>query len=314
MMANVLLRAAVPAALACVAAACALNRPPAIDPDRMAELWQRPADIERRDLFYGQGGAKLAPDPDARYQLLEVDDKGFSPGYDVRDGRGREWSVKLGPEARTEVVVSRIVWAVGYRQPDVYYLPEWRLVEKGKVRTEKPARFRLDHPDRPKVGEWSWRDNPFIGTQEFGGLFALMVILNNWDIKTSQNAIYRVSENGDAPRQWYVVRDVGASLGRTSWFFPGVRDDVEAFEREPFIDSVEGNRVKFHYKGAWLEPQLNNVVTPGDVVWVCQLLSQLSDRQWMDAFRAGGYSDADARRFIARIQQKIDDGLRLKEG
>ncbi len=308
------LRVVSPAALAVVLAACALNSAPQVSADRMAELWQRPADIERRDLFHGQGGAKLAPDPNGRFQLIEADDKGFSPGYDVRDERGREWSVKLGPESRTEVVVSRIVWAVGYRQPDVYYLPEWTLVDKGKARTEKRARFRLEHPDRKKVGEWSWRDNPFIGTREFSGLFALMVLVNNWDVKTAQNAVYRISGNRESPKHWYVVRDLGASLGKTNWFFPGVRDDVEAFEREPFIESVEGNRVKFHYKGAWLEPQLNNIVTPGDVVWVCQLLSQLTERQWRDAFRAGGYSDAEASRFIRRIHQKIDEGLRLREG
>jgi hypothetical protein len=308
-----LLRLVSPAALV-VGAACALNSPPHVDPSTMAALWERPADIERRNLIYGPGGTEHAPDAGARYEMLEYDDKGFSPGYDVRDPRGREWSVKIGPEARTEVVVSRIVWAVGYRQPDVYYLPRWTLVDEGKARTAEPARFRLERKDRPKVGEWSWRDNPFIGTREFAGLFTLMVMMNNWDVKTSQNAIYEISENGDAPHRWYVVRDVGASLGKTNWFFPGVRDDVDAFEQEPFIESVEGNRVKFHYKGAWLEPQLNTMVTPSDVVWICQLLSQLSDRQWMDAFRAGGYSEPDARRFVRRMQQKIAEGLRLGEG
>jgi hypothetical protein len=282
-------------------------------PPNMAELWEAP-NIERRNLLHGPGGADLAPDPDGRYELLEEDKKGFSPGYDVRDASGRTWSVKLGPEARTEVVVSRLVWAVGYRQPDVYYVPGWKLSDKGKVTAQGPARFRLEDPDRPKSGAWSWRENPFIGTRQFSGLFALMVIVNNWDVKTSQNALYRISTNGDSPRQWYVVRDVGASLGKTNWFFPGNRDDVGAFEKEPFIKSVEGNRVKFHYKGAWLEPQLNNIVTPGDLVWICELLSQLSPRQWNDAFRAGGYTDAEASRYIKRLRQKIDDGLRLKNG
>jgi hypothetical protein len=283
-------------------------------PANISELWQQPTDLERRDLFYGSGGAKLAPDPGARYELLEEDKKGFSPGYDVRDARGREWSVKLGPEARTEVVVSRLVWAVGYRQPDVYYVPSWKLTDKGKVTAQGPARFRLEDSDRPKVGEWSWRDNPFIGTRELSGLFALMVIVNNWDVKTSQNALYRISTNGDSPRQWYVVRDLGASLGKTNWFFPGNRDDVASFEREPFIKAVEGNRVKFHYKGAWLEPQLNNIVTPADLAWICELLSELSPRQWADAFRAGGYSDAEGARFIKRLRQKIDEGIAKSKG
>jgi hypothetical protein len=292
------------------AGACALHARPAVAPSKMAELWQQPTDIERRDLRYGYGGAPLAPDPRDRYELLDLDEKGFSRGYDVRDSRGRLWSVKLGPEARTEVVVSRLVWAAGYRQPAIHYLPRWTLSNKGKLTTEGPARFRLEQFE--KTGEWSWRENPFIGTRPFAGLFALMVMVNNWDVKTSQNAIYRISENGDAPRQWYVVKDLGASLGKTNWFLAGNRDDVDAFEKEPFIHSVEGNRVRFHYKGAWLEPQLPKSITPGDVVWTCELLSQLSSRQWLDAFRAGGYPDGEAHRYIRRLRQKIDDGLRLR--
>jgi hypothetical protein len=306
--ARILLFIAAPA----IATACALNASPGLPPMTMAELWEQPDDLERRNLLHGSGGTALAPNPAGTYEMLEEDKTGFSPGYDVRDERGRVWSVKLGPEARTEVVVSRLLWAVGYRQPDVYHLRAWKLTSKGKVTPQPAGRFRLEHPDREKDGEWSWRENPFIGTRQFSGLFTMMVLVNNWDVKTSQNAIYRISKNGDAPRQWYVVRDVGASLGKTNWFFPGNRDDLEAFEREPFIQAVEGNRVKFHYKGAWLEPQLNNIVTPGDVVWICDLLSQLSSRQWMDAFRAGGYSDQEASRYVKRLRQKIDEGLQLQ--
>lgn len=101
------------------------------------------------------------------------------------------------------------------------------------------------------------------------------------------------------------MKDLGASPGRTNWYIPGERDDLEAFVEERFIESVEGNRVKFHYKGAWLEPQLTTSVTPGDVVWICQFLSQLTDRQWMDAFQAGGYSPADARRYIQRMRRRL---------
>lgn len=304
-----------------VAAACALQAAPRMGRNSIAELWEAPRDIVRRDLLHGAGGVGRAPDPNAPYALLKADDQGFSPGYDVRDVRGRTWSVKLGPEARTEVVVSRIVWAVGYRQPDVYYLPKWTLVKDGKTAAEPPGRFRLEREDLDKVDEWSWRDNPFIGTREFGGLIALMVIVNNWDLKTAQNALYELpagangngNGKGDAPRRWFVVRDLGASLGKTNWFFPGNRDDVEAFEKEPFIAGVEGNRVRFHYRGAWLEPQLTASVTPSDVVWVCQWLAQLSQRQWQDAFRAGGYGEAEAARYIKRLREKIDEGLQLGE-
>ena len=46
--------------------------------------------------------------------------------------------------------------------------------------------------------------------------------------------------------------------------------------------------------------------------WICGRLQRLSDAQWRDAFRAGGYPPDDAERFIRRLKQKIAEGLALK--
>lgn len=51
-----------------------------------------------------------------------------------------------------------------------------------------------------------------------------------------------------------------------------------------------------------------------DVVWTCRLLARLSDVQWHDAFRAAGYADDHARRFVTKIKSKVAEGLRLAEG
>jgi hypothetical protein len=291
--------------------ACALNDRPTLSPTKMAEFWQEPTDLAQRDLLNGPGGAALAPNPGAAYKLLKADPRGFSPGLDVKDDRNQEWSVKLGPEARTEVVVSRIVWAMGYHQPAVYYVPRFTYTDKGGgVKTEGPARFRLEPASEKNEGEWSWRKNAFLDTQPFAGLFVLMTVVNNWDIKSQQNTVYAITGKG-APQYRYVVKDLGASLGKTSWLLPGNRDDIEAFEQEPFIVGVSGNRVKFHFQGAWREPQLLDSVSPADLRWMCERLARLTHAQWLDAFRAGGYTEAEADRFIRRIQQKIDEGLRV---
>ena len=42
-------------------------------------------------------------------------------------------------------------------------------------------------------------------------------------------------------------------------------------------------------------------------------LDALTDAQWQDAFRAGGYSKELADRFIRRLEQKIAEGLALKD-
>src|SRR6187401_392210 len=111
--------------VAALAAGCAGGASVQTMPDDPAgidlgELWVEPRDLASRDLFYGAGGLAQAPGSSATYQIVAVDRTGFSPGYDVRDARGGDWSVKLGVEAQPEVVVSRVLWALGYHQPPTY--------------------------------------------------------------------------------------------------------------------------------------------------------------------------------------------------
>jgi hypothetical protein len=294
------------------ASACALNTRPVLSERQMADFWQNPADLQQRDLLWGRGGRALAPNARGTFSLLEVDSNGFSAGYDVRDERGQLWNVKLGPEAQTEVVVSRLLWAVGYHQPAIYYLPQWTLSDNGKTTAQAGARFRLEPATEKDMGDWSWRDNPFLETRPFEGLFVLMVMVNNWDLKTTNNVVYQVQADGNGTRSMYVVKDLGGSLGKTSWpFFGSTRNDVEGFAGEPFIDRVADNRVTFHYKGAWREPHLVASATPADVRWMCDLLARLSPQQWNDAFRAGGYTETEAGRYIERLRQKIAEGQNI---
>ena len=293
------------------AVGCALSERPAVEPSVMAQLWESPTDLEQRDLFFGSGGQKNAPDPNELYEFKDEKAVGTQPGYDVEDSKGREWSVKLGEEARPEVAVSRLVWAMGYRQPSAYYLPRWTLVRDGKRIPQPGARFRLD--DTKNLAEWSWRQNPFLHTQQIAGLYVLMVMVNNWDVKSQQNALYEYKAKAkfDGPRQQYMVKDLGASLGRSAWPVGGSKADPAGFEDEPFIERVEGNRVHFGYQGSWLEPQLVRSVTPADVRWTANLLSRLTPKQWSDAFRGAGFPDVDANRYIRRMQEKIDQGRAL---
>jgi hypothetical protein len=176
----------------------------------------------------------------------------------------------------------------------------------------QPAgRFRLESDSAKNVDSWAWSGNPFVGTTQMRGLFVLMVMVNNWDLKTQQNKVYELAGPGAVPLRRYAVRDLGASLGSTRWFFPGSKSNLEDFEEERFIHSVRNGRVQFHYDGAWREPHLKRGVTPADVRWISQRLARLTPGQWADAFRAGGYTAADGQRFVARMRQKVDEGLKV---
>jgi hypothetical protein len=262
------------------------------------------------DLFWGVGGRTQAPSPEAIYTLKAKDTAGFSISYDVIDPNGLEWSAKIGPEAQTEVVVSRILSGLGYRQPPIYYLPSWRVrAGDGEVMRESEARFRPKLPHLRRLDEiWSWAENPFSGSRELKGLLVILLMLNSTDLKDSNNTIYRVTE-GRPPSNWYVVRDLGAALGETGKLYPR-RNWLEGFEREAFITAVEGSRIEFAYDGR--HQDLLAMIGPDDVRWAAREMSRLTDAQWRDAFRAGNYAPQPAERFIRRIKEKIADGLAVR--
>jgi hypothetical protein len=280
--------------------------PVAPDPGMRAELWDESA--RKRDLFYGVGGRDLAPPERPTFTLLKRDPSGFSVTLDVRDKEGREWSAKLGEEAQSEVTASRIVWALGYHQVPSYYVPRFTVIEEGHENPQPEARLRPKVAWLDSQDTWSWYRNPFVGTQAYRGLLVLMMVINSTDLKEPNNTIYRHERAGRPPIEWFVVKDLGATLGTTGRFGPR-RNDIDQFERHGFIKSVRDGRVDFHYKGR--HQALLDQITVADVVWTCTRLSQLTGAQWDDAFRAGGYDESTRRRYVARIKAKVQEGLAL---
>jgi hypothetical protein len=292
---------------------------PSDPPAHVNELWQDPANLEQRDLFHGPGGRERLP-REAAFTFVARDTTGWSPGFDVRGDDGTEWSVKLGPEAQSEVVSSRILWAIGFHQPPTYYLENWTL--KGIESGPQPAgRFRPSLTNQKVVADWSWYENPFVGARPYGGLIVVNLILNSWDWKTSNNKVYELAEPINGVRRRYVVRDLGASLGKTTYprilkwfrlrgFGQGTRNDLPGFESQGFITGLDGRRrPRFDYRGIYRD--VIETVTIADIRWACDLLDRLTDTQWRDAFRAGGYSAEETKRYVAKIEAKIAQGLQM---
>ena len=288
------------------AAMTAVGRVPAVagTPD-IAELWQDPGDLAARDLRWGRGGEALHPSPEVEYEFKAIDAVGYSTGYDVVDPQGRQWDVKTGDEGQPEVVASRLLWAIGYHQPIVYFVPDWKL-KNGPVPTPLAGRFRLKS-DHDGIGEWSWSDNPFKGTRELKGLILANLLINNWDLKPSNNTILTVPSITGVQR-WFVVQDIGASFGKTGWPV-GNRNSLEDYERQGFIAGVQDGRVQFDYQARHRE--LLEDITPADVVWVSQLFARITDKQWADAFLAAAMPDETSARYIRKIKSKIHEGLSL---
>jgi hypothetical protein len=283
------------------------EQPEGRSPVKLDAFWTD-ATVRSRNLYWGAGNESDAPKVDGVYKLISKDTAGFSTTYDVKDDRGREWRVKVGAEAKPEVVASRLVWAMGYQQVPSYYVPRWTLDVGGAEGGAQPAgRFRPKTDQFKKSGDWSWHQNPFVGIRPYRGLLVMMAMLNNSDLKPDQNAVYELNPPIRGATLMYTVTDLGQTFGTTG-ILNAKRGDADAFDEHGFIKAVDPNHVEFVHHGRYGD--LFRQITAEDVRWICARLGQLTPAQWADAFRAAAYHPTEAERFIRRMKQKIDQGLR----
>ncbi|HEY5885247.1 MAG TPA: hypothetical protein VIT88_11200, partial [Pyrinomonadaceae bacterium] len=250
-------------------------------------LWTTPTNIGSRNLYQGPGGAGMRPNL-SRITFLEEDKGGYSgTKYRIRDGAGREWVAKIGKEAQSETAAVRLLWAVGYETEVNYLVPRLTIPGKG---TFEDVRLEARPGGDKRLDEWKWEENPFVGTRQFQGLKIMMLFLENWDIKDSNNEI--IHRNG-SNRLRYVVSDLGATFGKTGglpvlWTITRSRNDPEDYGEAKFVDEVEGNIVKFRYSGK--KKDIFENITVADARWLHGWLSRLNRSQIRDAFRAANYN------------------------
>jgi hypothetical protein len=265
-------------------------------------LWQEPGDIASRDLYWGPGGEAMKPDL-SKVTFVEEKHGGYSTKYKVRDGAGNIWVAKMGKEAQSDTVASRLVWAVGYPAEVSYLVPKVTIEGKG---TFENVRFEARPKDVERTEIWKWDDNPFKGTREFQGLKVMMVLINNWDIKDDNNKIVVIhNPQTGAAELHYVVSDLGGTLGKTGSFLSRSRNKPEDFVKAKFISEVKGDHIDFNYNGKRAE--LFRDITVEQARWIGDLLSRLTDQQLKDAFRAGNYSPEEIDMLARAMRERINE-------
>jgi hypothetical protein len=316
------------------------NKSPELDPAVAASpayLWHNPTDISSRNLFYGPGGKEHAPH--TTYTFIKEDLDGTNPKFDVHDENGVKWKVKLGVEARPEVVATRLVWAVGYYANEDYFVPGLRVenmpqLKRGQNLVSKDGtvhnvRLKRSLKGEEKIGDWKWSDNPFARQRELNGLRVMMALLNNWDLKDENNAVYeeKHSDSG-APELHYAVSDLGASFGTTgrSLTHSMSKGNLKAYQHSKFIRKTTSEYVDFYVPS---RPALIYLATPkeffsrvdmrwigqhiprSDAEWIGALLAQLSPDQIRDAFAAAGYAPDQVNAYATVVEKRIAELGRL---
>jgi hypothetical protein len=264
-------------------------------------LWRDPGAIQSRNLLLGAGGEGMKPDL-RKVTFTRKQDGGTSTKYRVKDASGNEWVAKLGKEAQPDTAANRLLWAVGYETEVAYLIPRLTIEGKGTFENVR-LEARPKHIDRS--GDWKWENNPFTGTPQFQGLKVMMVLINNWDIKDSNNEILatRNKETGKNELR-YIISDLGGSFGKTGGFFSRSRNKPSDFVKADFIEAVKANVIDFNYGGK--SKKLFDNITISDAKWIGGLLTRLSEEQIKDAFRAANYLPEEVERLSRAVRQRIE--------
>jgi hypothetical protein len=295
-----------------------------------AGLWRDRGNVASLNLLYGPGGKEHVPA--GKFTFVKEDKEGTAPKFEVVDEQGVRWKAKLGEEAKPETAATRLVWAAGYFTDEDYYLPELRVekmptLSRGRefVSADGVVRgVRLERrlKGQKKNGDWSWFKNPYTGIKEMNGLKIMMALINNWDLKELNNAIY--DEKGQGPR--YVVSDLGASFGETGNAITRSKSNLGDYTDSKFVQKATAEHVDFvlasrplilsavnvpYYASRTHMQDIVKDIPIADVKWLGKLLEALSDEQIRDCFRAAGYSPEEVEGYSAAVKERINNLNRL---
>jgi hypothetical protein len=275
-------------------------------------MWRDVGDVASLDLFWGIGSAQGAPKPP--FTFVKEDVTGTNPKIKVTDANGVKWNMKFDEEVHAEVAASRIVWAMGYMVEESYYVPSGKVdgvtgLGRAKKFIGADGSFQgAMFEKRPeeitrRATPWAWDSNPFNGTKELSGLAVIAVLLNNWDAKVDNNNVLAMKHDDGSVKEWYLVADWGGTFGKMGGVFSHSKWDPEAYAKQEFIKGVSGSTLQLNYTGKG-----GNVMKGVPVEharWISARLSQLTDDQIRQAFRAAGATDTDTAAFAGRIRAKI---------
>jgi hypothetical protein len=286
-----------------------------------AKIWNDAGDVSSMNLFYGAGGKDHAPDPSGRYTFIKEAPKGKNPKFDVEDGQGIRWRVKLGDESQPETAATRLLWAAGFFVDEDYYLSEIKvtgvprkfLSDDGAVVGARLERREKKHSK--KLGSWDWFNNPFVDTKELNALRVMMSLLNDWDVKSENNSIIEV----DGERR-FIVSDVGATFGRTGGIGRRTKGFVNDYAASTFIDNITPEYVDFvlrsrpffpmildfyHYRQLTAREKVSKHIPRTHAKWLGERLAGLNEDQIRDCFRAARFSQEEVQGYTNTVRKRI---------
>ena len=293
-----------------------------------AVIWHDPGAVEKRDFQYCSGGRSLVPR--SPFAFLKEDTGGSSSKVRVRDRTGREWAVKFGEEASPDNFASCLAWAVGYYVEPTYYVAEGVIhgahhLKRAKHSIDQDGHFiggrfqlRSKHPQFLKHVDWSWTDNPFLGTHQLNGLKVMMMLTSNWDDKDIRDAEDRGSNTAiyHIGRQYvFFVDDWGGAMGAWGHVYSRSKWNVGDYtgQTKEFVRGVDHGEIQWSYHGQHTT-EMTRGITVSDIRWLLRYLGRITDRQLETGLRTSGATPEQISTYTHAIRQRIQQLESIAKG
>ena len=259
-----------------------------------------------------QPGPSFAVDqPKPPFRFEKEESGGTAPKVIVKDSSDRRWIVKFGAEGQPETFASRVVHAAGFYSEPAFYVTNGSIegvtnpgrasahLKDGKF---SGARFEYMNPDVKYTDRrWGLTESSLEGTQELGGLKALIALLSNWDVKPEN---MRVVEVGG--KQVFAVTDWGRTMGRAEDMTGRSQWDCATYAKdsERFVQEVVNGNVLFNYAGKQRH-EVQRGVKIEDAKWLAARLQSVSDDRVAEWLRDAGASADEVSCFVPAFRKRI---------
>lgn len=271
------------------------------------------------DWTWGPGGKEGAPVPP--FEFVKEDLGGTNPKVKVRDALGRVWRVKFGSEVHSETFSTRLVTAAGYFLYPTYYVSEGVIAGVHDLKRARPfisadgqfryAAFKFhDEKTLPYADEynWTWTDNPFLGSHELNGLKILMMLASNWDAKdaTDKEGNTSVFLRKADSAYLYSFTDWGATMGKWGSVSTRTKWDCINYARDTkdFVKREKDGVIEWGYSGKHKE-DITRGIRVEDVRWLLPYLSPITDEELSAGLAASGATAEEAACFTRAIRERI---------
>jgi len=283
---------------------------------RRAVVW-RPTRISEMDLYRGpQGKDAFEPDQEVTCEYAKPDKRlsGQTPKFQCDLGDGDVVKVKYkSNEVPAEVAASRLLWAIGYgtdRDYPVrvaclkcpiepwYWNTERKVDEKQYEIASIERRLEGKTIEVKDDGGWDWRELDRVDARVGGApraqrdaLKLLAAFLQHGDSKAGNQrllcpkdqVVKDAAGNEDCKKALMYISDLGVTFGKGT-LLNNSRVDFQAWRSEPVWKDPRkciANQKK-SLTGTLKDPRIGEAGRK----FLAGLLSQLSDRQILDMFRA----------------------------